>query len=70
MLPEVVYQVNLTSPDVDLPESGLFKPDPALIDEQSGLLFEIPSPIRAVVDPKSWILFGHSQGSESYPLCL
>lgn len=39
MLGEVGYQVNLTPPDVNLPDGGLFKPDLVLIDEQVSLLF-------------------------------
>jgi hypothetical protein len=39
MLRDVGYQVNLTPPDVNLPDGGLFKPDLVLIDEQGTLLF-------------------------------
>jgi len=38
-LREVSYQVNLTPPDVNLPNDRLFKPDLVLIDEQGTLLF-------------------------------
>ncbi|HLA87018.1 MAG TPA: hypothetical protein VJL10_03255, partial [Anaerolineales bacterium] len=39
VLREAGYQVNLTPPDVNLPDGGLFKPDLVLIDEQGSLLF-------------------------------
>lgn len=39
MLREADYKVNLTPPDVNLPDGGLFKPDLVLIDEQGALLF-------------------------------
>lgn len=39
MLREVGYQVNLTPLEISLPDSGLFRPDLAMIDDQGVTYF-------------------------------
>jgi hypothetical protein len=36
---EAVYQVNLTPPEITLPDGGLFRPDLAIVDDQGATHF-------------------------------
>ena len=72
VLREAGYQVNLTPPDVNLPDGGLFKPDLVLIDEQGTLLFvEVERDTDKNVEQRQskWRNFYQASGGKMYVVC-
>jgi hypothetical protein len=72
ILREAGYQVNLTPPDVHLPDGGLFKPDLVLIDEQGALLFvevERDTDKNAEQRKAKWRNFHLASGGKMYIVC-
>lgn len=66
------YQVNLTPPDVNLPDGGLFKPDLVLIDEQGSLLFvEVERDTDKNIEQRQakWHNFYQASGGKMYVVC-
>jgi len=72
VLREAGYQVNLTPPDVNLPDGGLFKPDLVLIDEQSSLLFvEVERDTDKNIEQRQakWRNFYQASGGKMFVVC-
>jgi hypothetical protein len=72
ILREAGYQVNLTPPDVNLPDGGLFKPDLVLIDEQGTLLFvEVERDTDKNIEQRQakWRNFYHASGGKLFVVC-
>jgi hypothetical protein len=72
MLREAGYQVNLTPPEITLPDGGLFKPDLVLIDEQGTLLFvEVERDTDKNIEQRQakWRNFYHASGGRMYVVC-
>jgi hypothetical protein len=72
VLREAGYQVNLTPPDLNLPDGGLFKPDLALIDEQGSLLFvEVERDTDKNIEQRQakWRNFHQASGGKMYVVC-
>jgi hypothetical protein len=72
MLREAGYQVNLTPPDVNLPDGGLFKPDLVLIDEQGTLLFaEVERDTDKNIEQRQakWRNFYQASGGKMFVVC-
>lgn len=66
------YQVNLTPPDVNLPDGGLFKPDLVLIDEQGSLLFiEVERDTDKNIEQRQakWHNFYQASGGKMFVVC-
>lgn len=69
---EAGYQVNLTPPDVNLPDGGLFKPDLVLIDEQGSLLFvevERDTDKNSEQRQAKWHNFHQASGGKMFVVC-
>jgi hypothetical protein len=72
VLREAGYQVNLTPPDVNLPDGGLFKPDLVLIDEQGSLLFvEVERDTDKNIEQRQakWRNFYQVSGGKMFVVC-
>ena len=72
VLREAGYQVNLTPPDVNLPDGSLFKPDLVLIDEQGTLLFvEVERDTDKNIEQRQakWRNFHQSSGGRMFVVC-
>ncbi|MBN1814686.1 MAG: hypothetical protein JXA14_22795, partial [Anaerolineae bacterium] len=72
VLREAGYQVNLTPPDVNLPDGGLFKPDLVLIDEQGSLLFvEVERDTDKNIEQRQakWRNFYQASGGKMFVVC-
>lgn len=72
VLREAGYQVNLTPPDVKLPDGGLFKPDLVLIDEQGSLLFvEVERDTDKNIEQRQakWRNFHQASGGKMFVVC-
>ncbi|NPV75163.1 MAG: hypothetical protein HPY59_02190 [Anaerolineae bacterium] len=72
VLREAGYQVNLTPPDVNLPDGGLFKPDLVLIDEQGSLLFvEVERDTDKSIEQRQakWRNFHQASGGKMFVVC-
>jgi hypothetical protein len=72
VLREAGYQVNLTPPDVNLPDGGLFKPDLVLIDGQGTLLFvEVERDTDKNVEQRQakWRNFHQASGGRMFVVC-
>ena len=72
VLREAGYQVNLTPPDVNLPDGGLFKPDLVLIDEQGSLLFvEVERDTDKNIEQRQakWRNFHQASGGNMFVVC-
>lgn len=72
VLREAGYQVNLTPPDVNLPDGGLFKPDLVLIDEQGSLLFvEVERDTDKNIEQRQakWRNFYQASGGRMFVVC-
>ena len=72
MLREAGYQVNLTPPEVHLPDGGLFKPDLVLIDEQGSLLFvEVERDTDKNLEQRQakWRNFYQASGGKMFVVC-
>lgn len=72
VLREAGYQVNLTPPDVNLPDGGLFKPDLVLIDEQGSLLFvEVERDTDKSIEQRQakWRNFHQASGGRMFVVC-
>ena len=72
VLKEAGYQVNLTPPDVNLPDGGLFKPDLVLIDEQGTLLFvEVERDTDKNIEQRQskWRNFYQASGGRLFVVC-
>lgn len=72
MLREAGYQVNLTPPDVNLPDGGQFKPDLVLIDEQGSLLFvEVERDTDKNIEQRQakWRNFHQASGGKMFVVC-
>ncbi len=72
VLREAGYQVNLTPPDVNLPDGGLFKPDLVLIDEQGSLLFvEVERDTDKNIEQRQakWRNFHQASGGKMFVVC-
>jgi len=71
-LREAGYQVNLTPPDVHLPDGSLFKPDLVLIDEQGSLLFvEVERDTDKNIEQRQakWRNFYQASGGKLFVVC-
>lgn len=72
VLREAGYLVNLTPPDVNLPDGGLFKPDLVLIDEQGTLLFvEVERDTDKNIEQRQakWRNFHQASGGRMFVIC-
>jgi multidrug efflux pump subunit AcrA (membrane-fusion protein) len=72
VLREAGYQVNLTAPDVKLPDGGLFKPDLVLIDDQGSLLFvEVERDTDKNIEQRQskWRNFYQASGGKLFVVC-
>jgi hypothetical protein len=72
VLREAGYQINLTPPDVNLPDGGLFKPDLALIDELGALLFvEVERDTDKNIEQRQakWRNFYQASGGKMFVVC-
>jgi hypothetical protein len=72
VLRDAGYQVNLTPPDVNLPDGGLFKPDLVLIDEQGSLLFvEVERDTDKNIEQRQakWRNFYQASGGKMFVVC-
>jgi hypothetical protein len=72
VLREAGYQVNLTSPDVHLPDGGLFKPDLVLVDDQGALLFvEVERDTDKNIEQRQskWRNFYQASGGRMFVVC-
>jgi hypothetical protein len=72
VLSEAGYQINLTPPDVNLPDGGLFKLDLVLIDEQGTLLFvEVECETDKNVEQRQskWRNFHQASGGRMFVVC-
>lgn len=72
VLREAGYQVNLSPPDVNLPDGGLFKPDLVLIDEQGSLLFvEVERDTDKNIEQRQakWRNFHQASGGRMFVVC-
>lgn len=72
VLREAGYQVNLTPPDVNLPDGGVFKPDLVLIDEQGALLFvEVERDTDKNIEQRQakWRNFHQASGGKMFVVC-
>jgi hypothetical protein len=72
MLREAGYKVNLTPPDVNLPDGGLFKPDLVLIDGQGAVLFvEVERDTDKNIEQRQakWRNFHQASGGRMFVVC-
>jgi hypothetical protein len=72
VLREAGFQINLTPPDVNLPDGGLFKPDLVLIDELGTLLFvEVERDTDKNIEQRQakWRNFYQASGGKMFVVC-
>ena len=72
MLREAGYQVNLTPPEITLPDGGLFRPDLVIIDEQGATHFvEVERDANKNLEQRQakWRNFYQASGGKMFVVC-
>ena len=72
MLREAGYQVNLTPPEITLPDGGLFRPDLVIIDEQGATHFvEVERDANKNLEQRQakWRNFYQASGGRMFVVC-
>lgn len=72
MLREAGYQVDLTPPEITLPEGGLFRPDLAIVDDQGGTHFvEVERDVDKNLEQRQakWRNFYQASGGRMFVVC-
>jgi len=72
MLREAGYQVNLTPPEITLPDGGLFRPDLAIIDDQGTTHFvEVERDVDKNIEQRQakWRNFHQASGGKMFVVC-
>ena len=72
MLREAGYQVNLTPPEITLPDGGLFRPDLVIIDEQGATQFvEVERDANKNIEQRQakWRNFYQASGGKMFVVC-
>ena len=72
VLREAGYQVDLTPPEITLPDGGLFRPDLAIVDDQGATHFvEVERDVDKNLEQRQakWRNFYQASGSRMYVVC-
>ena len=72
MLREAGYQVDLTPPEITLPDGGLFRPDLAIVDDQGATHFvEVERDVDKNLEQRQakWRNFYQASGGKMYVVC-
>ena len=72
VLREAGYLVNLTPPEIQLPDKGLFKPDLVLTDENGATIFvEVERAMDKNIERRQskWLNFYQASGGHLYVIC-